>query len=400
MTQVNKTIKRVFISDIHLGDKRSTISGDPPPPYAYGWFLDKDQPNQHRPEMLADLLKNYILTDATIDEVIILGDLFDEWVVPANKSPFESPPENQFAAIANASQNKPVIENLKILAKTGKLTYVTGNHDFLGTKEPGKEIIKNIFPGIRYIGSQGVGAYKTDDGILAEHGHRYTLFNAPWIDGTGFTASMLPFGFYITRLNVQFEAQKGREYGFFDFLWDAIIKRYTSAFNEEKAASIAEEIDKIIIDTFEIFHSNEIFAGQDGEKMDGLDGIPGLVKWEEIEDHFVRIFSDWEKLHPDCGSAYHALINNLFKLKSAVEFVLKKEKPGILLFGHTHHWKFQIHEFGKGPQIYVNTGAWINKRDCTFVRTEFDPDSREHTVGVWRYKDKKIDLLKSGSVRI
>jgi UDP-2,3-diacylglucosamine pyrophosphatase LpxH len=403
MTAVKKVTKRIFISDIHMGDKRSAINADPPPPYAYGWFTPKEGPNHNHPEMLADFLKNYILIDDSVAEVIILGDLFDEWVVPANKNPFEFPGESQFEAIAGAPQNIPAVDMLKKLAEKGKLTYLTGNHDFLGTIEPGEDTIKKILPGVKYIGSQGVGAYKTGDGILAEHGHRFALFNAPWIKdgkGSGLAASWLPFGFYITRLNVQYEAEKGKGYGFFEFIQDAIIKKYTTAFIEGNIRSIAKEIDKLIIDTFEVFHADEIFAGQDGIKMDGLNGVPGTVKWAEIEKHFARIYSDWEKMHPDNGSAFHALINNLFKLKSAVEFVLKNEKPKILLFGHTHHWKFETREYGNGPQIYANTGAWINKRDCTFIRTEFDHSSKEHSVGVWRYKDEKINLLEFGAVKI
>lgn len=408
MTPGKKTTKRVFISDIHMGDSRSAIKNDPQAPYAYGWFLNKDgtnhNDNHNHPDMLADLLKNYILPDDSVDEVIILGDLFDEWVVPANVSPIKKPGESQFEAVAGADQNKPVFDSLRKLAKMGKLIYLTGNHDFLGTLEPNKKIIEKILPGVKYIGDRGVGSYKTDDGILADHGHRYALFNAPWITGekgSGLASSWLPLGFYITRLNVQCEAEKGKGFGFFDILKDAVIKKYTPAFIEGKVKSIAKDIDKLIIEAFGILHSDNVFNGQDGIIMDGLDGIPGTVKWAEIEEHFSGVYSRWENMHPDNGSAFHALINNMFRLKSAVEFVLKHEKPRILLFGHTHHWAFQAHDYhGNQPQIYANTGAWINKRGCTFVRTEFDPGSREHRVGVWEYKDERIILLEGGSVKV
>ena len=313
MTPGKKPVKRVFISDIHMGDSRSAKSGNPPPPYAYGWFLNKEGPNNTHPEMLNDLLENYIIPDDTIDELIILGDLFDEWVVPANESPIESPGKSQFEAVAEAKQNQPVFDSLRKLAKIGKLIYVTGNHDFLGTLSPNKKIIEKILPGVKYIGDKGVGSYKTGDGILADHGHRYALFNAPWIrgeKGSSLAGSQLPLGFYITRLNVQCEARKGKGFGFVDILKDAIIKKYTPAFIEGKVKSIAADIDKLIIEAFGVLHSDKIFAGQDGIRMDGLDGIPGTVKWAEIESYFSGIYSDWETMHPDNGSAFHALINN------------------------------------------------------------------------------------------
>ena len=57
--------KRVFISDIHLGDERSMTTANP-----YCWF------NKNIP-ILAQFLNDQ-LKSPDVKEVIILGDLFDE----------------------------------------------------------------------------------------------------------------------------------------------------------------------------------------------------------------------------------------------------------------------------------------------------------------------------------
>ncbi|MCK4764183.1 MAG: metallophosphoesterase [Candidatus Aminicenantes bacterium] len=403
MTSKNNTIKRIFISDIHMGDKRSTESGTPPPPYAYRWFRNIKKKNENRPQMLTDFLENHILKDETINEVIILGDLFDEWVVPPNMDPSEPPYPNQIEAVADAPQNRPVIKHLQTLATKGKLTYVTGNHDMLGTTKENKALIENILKGVKYIGDKGLGAYKTEDGIFAEHGHKYCLFNAPWANtggSSGFAASILPLGFFLARLDAGYVAQKGEGFNFLEFLWDAIKRKHKSNFTEEKHETIAEEIDGIIIDAFKIFHSDKVFSGQDGVVLDGLGGIPGTVKWKEIEDRSARIFSQWKEYHPDNESAFHAALNDTGDLEIAAKFLFEQQQGKIVIFGHTHAWKFQKHCLEKGHHIYANTGAWVNKKPCTFVNTEFDTESREHTIGVWEYKDNKIKLLEDGSVNI
>ena len=59
MKQGNAIIKRVFVSDIHMGDQRSINPGDPL--HAYGWFQNIDKPGGNHPEMFNDFLGNHIL---------------------------------------------------------------------------------------------------------------------------------------------------------------------------------------------------------------------------------------------------------------------------------------------------------------------------------------------------
>ena len=161
--------KRIFVSDIHMGDARSIN-----PPHGlkpYSWLLPD------RAKMFGDFL-GLQLKDPDVKEVIILGDLFDDWVCPAQLDPMPATPGvSKFHEIAQASQNVEAINNLKAIADNEQkdLIYVPGNHDMLITNE----IITNIIPGIKYMGTgEGQGVY-TADGISGEHGNMYTLLTHP-----------------------------------------------------------------------------------------------------------------------------------------------------------------------------------------------------------------------------
>ena len=102
-------------------------------PEPYGWF------NQKRAELLGEFLHLQVIQDPDVDELIIAGDLFDEWVVPRDADPVPSPAASgsspsklQLEKIANATINQRVMSALKEIAISSKtLTYVPGNHDML-----------------------------------------------------------------------------------------------------------------------------------------------------------------------------------------------------------------------------------------------------------------------------
>ncbi len=155
--------KVVFISDIHLSADAST-----------SWMYEHIGP-------LASYLQS--LNDRhDVSELVILGDLLDDWMVPIEDSP------TTFEEILAAEHNQPVVTALQEICEnpTIHVTYVTGNHDLLSFETAAKLLIEKTFPGIVINSDEpGLGAYTLDDVLWAEHGHRYSLFNAPdiWSHG-------------------------------------------------------------------------------------------------------------------------------------------------------------------------------------------------------------------------
>lgn len=172
--------KRIFISDIHMGDAMS-LQG----PHPYGWF------NENIP-VLAQFLNDQLNSPA-VKEVTILGDLFDAWVIPVGNAPLAS-----FEAICANPANTPVIDQLKALAASPdiKLSYVPGNHD-MSMDAAGitatRQFLESQFPGIRFIcnSTTPVGCFRVGP-LAAEHGDRYCLFNAP--DSWTAAGTFLPLG--------------------------------------------------------------------------------------------------------------------------------------------------------------------------------------------------------------
>ena len=171
--------KRIFVSDIHMNDYLSLHPGAGLNPY--GW-LHTDHATR-----FADFLVT-VLKDTDVCELVILGDLFDEWLRPAE---FNLYPDSYFQQIATAKQNIPIINNLKrIINETNiDITYVNGNHDMLLSEN----VLNGIIPGIIFEHS---GKYKKGN-IAAEHGHNYCFFNTR--DLYSNPDHMLPAGYFITR---------------------------------------------------------------------------------------------------------------------------------------------------------------------------------------------------------
>jgi hypothetical protein len=183
--------KLIIVSDIHIGGPRATANG-------YNWFADNVNVFI---SFLDDILKS-----KQVKELIIAGDLFDEWVIPVDMKPFVdnvSSNSDFFKSIADSPTMKPVIDKLNEIADSGliKLVYIPGNHDMLMNKST----MKAIFPNAVWKGTNnadgtitGTGFYSPAEGIIIEHGHRYDFYNAP--DTLTKSHSLLPPGYFVARM--------------------------------------------------------------------------------------------------------------------------------------------------------------------------------------------------------
>jgi hypothetical protein len=66
--------KKVFISDLHMGDERALHGTDTR--YPYGWLRANIPP-------VGQFLRAQ-LESQDVEEVVVLGDLFDGWVIPSD----------------------------------------------------------------------------------------------------------------------------------------------------------------------------------------------------------------------------------------------------------------------------------------------------------------------------
>jgi len=363
--------KRIFISDIHMGTEESVKK-------KYGWFWTK------KAELLGKFLTQ-IANDNTVAELIIVGDLFDGWVVPYDTSPLTQN-SNQFETIANACQNQPVIQGLKQLIATEGITvsYVPGNHDMLIQSG---ELLK-ILPGINAIidpNVTGVGIYRSG-AVHAEHGSCYDLFNAPdTYDTLQGATHHLPIGFFVARSQAQgvvngHPVSKAGFYNEIGALWDTWNRNDPLVTNVYDAiAELSKTANQTIV-------------------MDGLDGIDMNVdNTQEVTDSYGNVFDEWDQNMVDYVSSTIAVIGSTGMLRPAA--LIKYYSlcsNNIAIFGHTHKAEIksgwlpgtddseellrisrdknhperqdaletllklpETDESGASGFIYVNTGTWI-----------------------------------------
>jgi UDP-2,3-diacylglucosamine pyrophosphatase LpxH len=367
-----------IISDIHMGDPRAYTKD-------YCWFGK----NQFALEAFLDYVKdsNHVKT------LLILGDLFDEWLVPYTISPFDSAVNitstaDFFNAVAGASVNENIFDALKDIADDQDidLIYVPGNHDMLGTQA----ILNDIIPGISWEGGpDGLGEYSPFPEMLFEHGHRYDFFNCPHpLVNPG---HMLPPGYFVTRLyaegmmtsNASFK-ESSEVAGSFEFrtAWD-VAWYYTLTH----------------------FDMTQPDANVKNVLMGGIDGYTANMSFNGAEDMYAANIEDlWPNTQTQnqvpvpSECCFSAIWNGHSDLYAAAKDQYLESPPSpktykIVAFGHTHEPMMEVYPNGANfTSIYANSGSWIDAdqsshdvRTYLLIHPKAWTGSEIDVVGLYQY---------------
>jgi UDP-2,3-diacylglucosamine pyrophosphatase LpxH len=375
--------KKIFISDVHMGDVRS-IEGEHGE-YPYGRFRENIA-------ILADFLEE-LLESPEVPEVVILGDLFDTWVIPTGDTPLID-----FKAICNNDYNKRVITALQQLAAQDILTYVPGNHDMIMSTAEQNETQKFINDTFKHINYEHGGVYLRGT-LAAEHGHRYALCNAP--DPWTSESSSLPIGYFISRLEAYKVSKTGEKQDF------------RNIFNKFFANIMSDIFDPNTINN--LFHGLLISTAQDAglnrTARINMDGLPGLQfqdnTVDEIGKRYKNFLENWRREQQDIHLDT-AAFGEIGALDRAAFRLYFKPDLGqnIVIFGHTHKAEMWV-DIGKGKKtllptflknhlnrkcrsIYVNCGTWVDRQPCTYVETEENAAEGRHYVRLLAYPGHKL----------
>ena len=382
MSQALTGNKQVFISDIHMGDQRS-MTTDANHTHPYGWLI-KNIANLTN--FLSDQLKA-----RDVGQVVILGDLFDRWVFPTN---FEPPPPLQYLEdICEANQD--IIDNLQALAKSGKLSYVPGNHDMSFCQEDisdFKKFINDKFEGINFIcyendEKQPTGVYHAyNNKLVAEHGNMYCVFNAPdiWTNHDSF----LPLGYFISRIVAYKVWRTGKGQCIPDIIYKYI--KQLEIFKKEP-----DFIEKFL---FAVAGD----AGLDRDSpinMHNISGFPESIPIVKVADSYKDLMANWDKdeNHKKNGSwtaAEGDYLPDGLAWPAYAFYLGPGTNPNfkVAIFGHTH--VYEMRDFSLNPPrdtaIYVNSGTWVDSKPCTYVETEVDKGKHRHYVRIKSYPGNQL----------
>lgn len=368
---------QVFISDLHMNLQRR-----------YSWLVT-------HAKYLADFLEN--LNDRSdVSDLIIVGDMLDDWVRPVDLIP------QTFDEILNANVANGIVPALQKICENPNInvTYVAGNHDMLSFLAENKQVVEGYLPNITILSdSPGLGVYTRDDVIWAEHGHRYTLFNAPdvWSRNQGH----LPLGYFITRLDATKSLKDDWVYTTPEVL-DVAFNSPDSVMQYLLPGGYEETVGGVIDDALivAIFNGIALWSGEgpfSEFSMNSLDGFSTNPRVEDIAFTYDSIFSKWPE-RQNIVDHYLAVYSDLGHLGGAANLLFEMPdrirelypfRPRIVLFGHTHEAAFRFHS-GDAETIYINTGTWIDKKpDMTWAEIEKTQDERQvhYKASLWYYGD-------------
>lgn len=358
----------VVISDIHLGADTS-----------YSECVDNR-------DALVNLLKK-IEDSENVKELVIAGDLIDEWFVPATVDTYGGKDQAYFVQlIANA--NKEVFEALNSIIKNTDIlvTYVPGNHDLTVTAEN----IDLVLPGINQArdSAQGLGTYSPADypQIAIEHGHRYNFFCAPDPISNQKIApgTILPPGYFFTRIAALYVQQNNPSPEDVDSIpeinenpsWDhsqKLLYKYWKdwAMTLKMFPLECKFSDKIIVTNVNGFEGN--YSVDDLlPYLLSAGGMLDVIVFKGIQDNWIERQKLNNVAKPiDTGRAIDSVMTaSETDRQSDFQYFSNPESgKRLVVFGHTHDAKIKPYINNGLKSVYANSGTWIDNNNDLKTRT-------------------------------
>ena len=350
--------KRLFISDVHLGAGRYSDESKNSKIHQYEWdWLSEDETHNF------ESFIKYLRTDYSenILEVIFLGDIFDNWVFPHDLVP------PMIDELITAKKNKNVVAELNELSNKIPVYYVPGNHDMHATRET----MKKYFPKIIFCPEQF-----TAERLIAEHGHRYAMFNAP----PQFSNHLfgLPIGYFISRVEATKKAMTNRE--------DRAYRTYVDDFIEMVGRPTLPQC--VLEAVIEEAHLDEDIEYKVRKKNGDFQPISALTVKEQYKD----IYDDWPTQNV---SKHRAIFAELDMLGPIADKLCKNGSYKVCVFGHSHKSEIDKDTWFVNDRIYANTGYWCGSK-CTFV--EIEKDTKGYHVCLVKWVDNEIERGETYSV--
>jgi UDP-2,3-diacylglucosamine pyrophosphatase LpxH len=394
----------VVISDLHLGADLS-----------YAEIINNLEP------LKAFLEK--IRASRSVKELVIAGDLLDEWFVPATTDTYNGKNQSDFVNQI-ATVNSEVIGKFNQIIQEGRIlvTYVPGNHDMAISTEN----IDCILPGINQArDANGLGTYSPSgySGIAIEHGHRYNIIASPDpISNQDFAeGTILPVGYFFTRLAVLHEIQACTQNT------DAIpLVTPNTAGNASQALlygywqSWAWWLNMLPIENH--FSEKLIVTNIDGF-TDTL-SVNDLLPYQDKQGGEIKvklyngIQDSWAERCARNNVAVTITAADAFKYAASTTatdtmaviqyFSNPNSTKRIVIFGHSHGAKIKAYKNYSGQKsIYANSGTWIDNNpngmstmDFIVITPQGDDTDSQTFVTLYNFANELITEIAKDSLQL
>ena len=372
--------------------------------------------------LLEKLLKQ-IKAAPNVKELVIAGDMLDEWFVPANVDTYKGKDQADFVKRI-AATNKGVIDafNSIINEKKIRVTYVPGNHDLTISAAN----VESILPGINQArdSEQGLGTYSPVDGakIAIEHGHRYNFFCAPDPVSNQDIApgTILPPGYFYTRIAVLHVMQEPAT----PADTPPVVTQNTSGNTSQSQLYVYWYVWSKALTTYPIankFDEKIIVTNVDGFK--GNFSVNDLLPYQTtpggmIDVRFYKGIQDsWTERQTRNRVSIpipvsQAIANSGKASESEFQatnqyFMNPNSDKRIVIFGHTHDPKIIASLNNTGQKcIYANSGTWIDHNGVVPTTMSFvviTPQNAAATtqtyVKLYNFENEVITSMAQDSIR-
>ncbi|MBC8185056.1 metallophosphoesterase [candidate division KSB1 bacterium] len=375
---------------------------------------------------LIKILKQ-IQASPNVRELVIAGDLVDEWFVPADVDTYQGNDQADFVQRL-ATTNKEVFDEINNIIQEGKIlvTYLPGNHDLTITAAS----IEIILPGVNQARDNvlGLGTYSPADcpQIAIEHSHRYNFFCAPDPNSNQDIApgTIMPPGYFFTRIAALFVQQQKQHNppppvdslpiitlnSSSDESQILLFKYWKTWYETMHMFAINNKFDeKIIVTNMNGFTDNysvdELVPFQ--SSPDGyidVDLYKGIQeKWTDRENH------NHVAVHIKTEYAVDSVMSNTFTDHQANQqyFLNAASDKRIVVFGHTHVPRIDAGISHDGKKcIYANSGTWIDNNTNALTTMNFvvitpqNADASSQTqVKLYNFENEVVTLMGEDAVR-
>ena len=317
-----------------------------------------------------------VRTSKNVKELVMAGDIVDEWFVPAPVDTYYGHDQSTFVDSVAAS-NKVIFDKINEIIKEGiiKVTYVPGNHDLAVTAAN----INRIMPGVnqaRDNGLLGLGTYHPDNypQIAIEHGHRYDIVCAPDPIANQDTApgTILPAGYFSTRIATLHVVQ-GCTQNIDSF---PVVTQNTSGGDDQylmfkywqAAIGVLQKLpinnhfnEKIIVTHVNGFTRN--YSLDDILPYQTTPGGTILAKlYNDMPAHWAERCVRNNVPVPIAADFALKMLTTVDTMAYLQYFNNPASNVRIVVFGHTHFATLQTYLNHSGQKsIYANSGTWIDQ---------------------------------------
>jgi len=366
---------------------------------------------------------NKIRISANVKELVIAGDLLDEWFVPADVNTYDGKDQSDFVKRI-AVTAKGVVTAFNSIINDGiiKVTYVPGNHDLTLTAAN----IDLLLPGINQARDNelGLGTYTPDDfpQLAIEHGHRYNFFCAPDMLSNQDIApgTILPPGYFFTRIAALHSRQKCTQN--LDII--PIVTPNSNGDQSQNLLYIYSQIWSWALGYLPInnkFDENIIITKLNG--FTGTYSVNDLLPYQTTSGGEIKVNlfngsqDSWETRQSNNNVAVHIASDHAIKYANSADetdsqaitqyFMNPNSDIRIVVFGHNHRATIIPSYNYKGQKsIYANSGTWIDHNPdqptATFiVITPQDDDPSSLTViGAYTFENEAYTQLGMNTIHL